>query len=198
MMSLDDLETNVKSTIKKPVGKYIKNLHIKPYKQMAFSTMQGFNDTHDNPDNNVSKITYDSHTKPTQVDPSQFMPSRKSSIIGDHISETSTNFFSKATLKKRIDVRDMKHGSPNVFKDNMKEVMQNKYLRESMERKMTYNLIPDLFNKSQFPPSLKAGAMNDSPSHTSMQRSNLYKNLGYDEKNRSLSQISKTLEVIKE
>ena len=121
---MEELEGKVRSSIKKPVGKYIKNLHIKPKKQIAFSTMQGFNDIQDSPDQNTSKITYDSQAKPTQVDPSVFMPSRKSSI-GDRNSnsETSTNFFSASSFKKRIDVRDMKHGIPNLFCDNMNEIM---------------------------------------------------------------------------
>lgn len=111
-------------------------------------------------------------------------------MTSDKGSEITSNFFSTLSLKKKIDIRDIKHGVPNRFNDNMTNIMQNKYLRDSMERKMTQKIIQDDMSRSymNFPSTLKAGVFNDSPlSSASYHKKNLHKNLGLDDANRSLS-----------
>jgi hypothetical protein len=74
---------------------------------------------------------YNSTTKPTKLNPQIYVLTKTSSFY-----KQDEMPMMNVKLMKSYDVRDMNHGIPTVHGDNIKEVLSNKFLRESMERKV--------------------------------------------------------------
>lgn len=203
-MTFDELENKTKNQQKKPFNKYVKHMYFRPGRTSTFNSNGSNGRSNSDPGDEEpefqnSKVDFSSMQKPTEVNPSLFVKARQNDF-----SETATNmsgFASTATVKRKMDIRDMNHGVPNVFNDNMNEIMSNKFLRDSMERKVNQKINKDQFAKSYsgFPTNLKAAALTEKSSiNLGDMKKNLYKNLGTLDPNRSLSQIGQTLDVIKE
>jgi hypothetical protein len=125
-MSLNELEDTLKSRTEAK-DKFVKKLHVKPYRTKVTQL-------DDEPEFLSSQVDYSSEQKPTQINPSNFVKARKESDLTDCLS----NY--RYTPGKAVDIRDLNHGVATEYNHSIMHIMQNKYMRDSMERKAAIKL----------------------------------------------------------
>lgn len=120
-MSFEELEHNIQST-KNPSQSRNSNPYFQISEESSQSEQKSLRQMN-------KYMQYNSGTKPTQLNPYMYVMSRANKERPDMPKINSK-------LMKSYDLKDMNHGIPSITSDKIKDVMSNKFLRDSMERRV--------------------------------------------------------------